>query len=92
MRVNLQLLKIGRLFTQVSYFGETEVTTRELGIHDKSRSNKHTGVEVFIGSKAQCLFCFETRTEEGRGGEMRGSANFKIKDTEPLTQEKPRPL
>ena len=35
-----------------------------------------TGIEVFIGSKVQCLFCFETCTTEGRGGEKGGSANF----------------
>ena len=43
----------------------------------------HTGVEVFIGSKVQCLLCFETCAADWRGGE---------KHTEPLTQEMPRPL
>ena len=43
--------------------------------------NKHgsTGVEVFIGSKAPCLFCFVSCTPEGRGEEMGGSGNFKNK-------------
>ena len=39
----------------------------------------YTGVMVFIGSKVQCLFCFETSTKEGRGEEMGGSGNFKNK-------------
>ena len=38
-----------------------------------------TGVEVFIGSKVQCLFCFKASTTEGRGGEMRKSAKFQMK-------------
>ena len=37
----------------------------------------YTVVEVFIGSKVQCLFCFETSTTEGRGEVMGGSGNFK---------------
>ena len=45
--------------------------------------NLCTGVELFIGSKVY----FEICTPEGRGGEKRGNANFKIKHTEPLTQE-----
>ena len=53
---------------------------------------KLTWVEWFIGSKVQCLFRFETCTTEVRGGEKGGSANFKTKHTEPLTQEKPPPL
>ena len=44
-----------------------------------STQTAFTGVEVFIGSKVQCLFCFETSTTEGRGGAMGGSANFKYK-------------
>ena len=35
----------------------------------------------------QSVFCFEICTPEGRGGENGGSANFKIKHTEPLTQD-----
>ena len=38
-----------------------------------------TWVEVYIGSKVQCLFCTETSTSEGRGEEMGGSGNFKNK-------------
>ena len=38
-----------------------------------------TGVEVFIVSKVQCLFCFESSTTEGRGEEMGESGNFKNK-------------
>ena len=33
-------------------------------------SNHSTGVEVSIGSKGQCLFCFETCTIEGRKGRV----------------------
>ena len=43
-------------------------------------------------SKVQCLFCFETCTTEGRGGEKGGSAKSKTKHTEPLTSQMPRPL
>ena len=50
------------------------------------------GVEVLIGSKDQCLFCFETCTIEGRGGEKGGSANSRTKHTEPLTQGLISPL
>ena len=39
----------------------------------------NTGVELFIGSKVQSLFCYETSTSEGRGGEVGGSANFRNK-------------
>ena len=38
-----------------------------------------------LGSKVQCLLCFEICTTEGRGGEKGGSANFEIEHTEPLT-------
>ena len=52
-----------------------------------------TGVKLFIGSKDQCMFCFEICTPEGRGGEKGGRANFKIKQyTDPLTQEIPSAL
>ena len=43
---------------------------------------RYTGVKLFIGSKVLCVFCFETCTPEGRGGEEGGSANFETKDTE----------
>ena len=33
------------------------------------------------------MFCFENCTSEGRGGKKGGSANFKTKHTEPLTEE-----
>ena len=46
----------------------------------------NTGVSKILGSKVQCLFCFETSTTEGRGGEKGGSANSINKHTEPLTQ------
>ena len=45
----------------------------------KHHGKDNTGVELFIGSKVQCLFCYETSTTEGRGGEMGGSANFRNK-------------
>ena len=48
-----------------------------------------TGVKLIIGSKVPCLFCFEICTPVGRGKEKGGSANFKTKHTEPLTQEMP---
>ena len=38
------------------------------------------------------MFCFEICTPEGRGGDKGGSANFKTKHTEPLTQEMPSAL
>ena len=38
-------------------------------------------------SKVTCMFCFKTSTPEGRRGEKGGSADFKIKHKEPLTQE-----
>ena len=41
--------------------------------------SRHAGVEVFFGSKVQCLFCFESSTTEGRGEEMGESGNFKNK-------------
>ena len=43
-------------------------------------------------SKVQCVFCFENYTTERRGGEKGGSANFKTKHPEPLTQEVPPAL
>ena len=43
----------------------------------------NTGVNLILGSKVQCLFCFETSTTEGREGEEGGSANFK-KSTQDL--------
>ena len=46
-----------------------------------------TGVEVFIGSKVQCLLCIVEQV-----GEKGVTANFKTKNTEPLIQEIPRPL
>ena len=33
-----------------------------------SISGMGAGVELFIGSGVQCLFCFEICTPEGRGG------------------------
>ena len=48
-----------------------------------------TRVELFIGSKVPCVLYFEICTPEERGGEKGGSANFKTKHTEPLTQEIP---
>ena len=47
-------------------------------------TDNNTGVEVFIGSKVQCLFCFETSTTEGRGEEMGGSAKYQIKSQQNL--------
>ena len=38
-----------------------------------------TGVSKILGSKVQCMFCFETSTTEGRGGEKGGSANSRDK-------------
>ena len=49
-------------------------------------------LKSFIGSKDQCVFCFEICTPEGRGGEKRESAKFKMNHTEPLTQEIPSAL
>ena len=51
-----------------------------------------TAVELIIGSKVQCVFCFEICPTEGSWGEKEGSANFKIKHTEPLTQGLTPPL
>ena len=51
-----------------------------------------TGVSLILGSKVQCLFCFETYATEGRGREEGGSENFKTEHTEPLPQEIPQPL
>ena len=47
------------------------------------------GVNLILGSKVQCLFCFET---EGRGVGKGGSANSRTKHTEPLTQGLISPL
>ena len=52
----------------------------------------YMGLMLFIGSKVPCLFCFEIFTPEGKGGEKGGSANFKTKHTECLTQEIPSAL
>ena len=41
-----------------------------------SKMNCHAKKSI-IGSMVKCLFCFETRTTEGRGGEKGGSVNFK---------------
>ena len=57
-----------------------------------STQTAFTGVEVFIGSKVQCLFCFETYTTKGRGEEKGGSANCRTKHPQPLTHDIPRPL
>ena len=46
--------------------------------HTIEGPHSYTGVELFIRSKVQSLFCYETSTTEGRGGEKGGSANFKI--------------
>ena len=48
---------------------------------------RDTGVELILGSKVPCLFCFEIYTPEGRGGEKGGNVNFKTRHIEPLTQE-----
>ena len=45
----------------------------------------NTGIKSFIASEAQCMFCFEICTPEGKGGENGGSANLKTKHTESLT-------
>ena len=44
----------------------------------------YTGVELILGSKVLCLFCFEICTAEGRGGE-KGGSDFKTKHAEPFT-------
>ena len=36
---------------------------------------KQAGVKLFIGSKVQCVFCFEICISEGRGGEKGGGAS-----------------
>ena len=36
-----------------------------------------TWMNIILGSKVECLFCFETWTTEGRGGEKGGSANLR---------------
>ena len=51
-----------------------------------------SGVEIFIGSKIQCMFWFYICNAEGIGGVKGGNANFKTKHTEPLTQEITSPL
>ena len=51
-----------------------------------------TGVELFIGSKYQCMFCVAICSPEGREGGKGGSANFRIRRTEPLTREITPPL
>ena len=51
-----------------------------------------TGVRLFIGSQVLCVFCLEICTPGGRGGEKGGSASFKTKHIEPLTQETPSAL
>ena len=48
------------------------------------QEGEHAAVKLFMMSKVQ-WFCFENCTTEGRGGEKRGSANFDMKHTEPLT-------
>ena len=52
--------------------------------------DKSTGMVLILESKVQCLFCFEICTPGGE--EKGGSANFKMKHTEPLTQEITPPL
>ena len=49
-------------------------------------------MKLILGSKVQSLFCFETSTTEGRGGEKRASANSRTKHTEPLTKGLCSPL
>ena len=60
---------------------------------DKSRKMRgahvSTGMELFIGSKVQCVSCFEICAPEGRRGEKGGSGNFKTKHTGLFTQEIP---
>ena len=47
-----------------------------------------TGPGVKLGQRFYIpWFCYEVFTPEGRGGEKGGSANFKTKHTEPLTQK-----
>ena len=44
----------------------------ELGSEASQGKGRDTGVEVFIGSKVQCLFCSESCTTEGRGEKREG--------------------
>ena len=39
---------------------------------DQLNCHKCTGMELILGSKVQCVFCFEISTPEGRGGEKGG--------------------
>ena len=56
------------------------------------RVKEFTEVELFIVSSVQCMFCFEICTSERRGREKVGSANFKIKHSEPFAEEITPPL
>ena len=58
------------------------VSDRYLWIPDISQ---YTEVESFIGSKVECMFCFEICTPEGRGGEKVGSANFQKTQNQEIT-------
>ena len=49
----------------------------------REEKQRNTGGQVFIMSKVQCMFCLETCTTEGGGGEKGGSANFRTKHTDP---------
>ena len=45
-------------------------------LSSRKSPTKYTGGQEFMGSKVQCLFCSESCTTEGRGGEKWGCANF----------------
>ena len=55
-------------------------------------SHSIQGPSFFIGSMVQCMFSYGICSQEERGGEKGGRANFKTKHTEPFTQEIPSAL